>query len=158
MWEKSHRRTKCLTLNYSIMETRKQLCANTQKVLAALKDLQKHDSNGWQDFNGNADIFLKLQEEIRPEREMLKSFWVWDDPQNKQYSGGHVDLTKFYRWQCLPAYYDTPREHLIYMSGHFATTKFDVLHDRECYLDFLQRWIFGLFHSWEFCTQGFTAY
>ena len=126
----------------------KQQFADTTELRKKLKELERHEGSNWMGFKGNGRTFIQLQEIIRPEIEMLKSFW----------DGNSVDNKKFYWWYCLPAYYDTPKEYLIYTSNDFGTSKYDVLHDRERYLESLQNQIFSLFHSWQFCTQGWTAY
>jgi hypothetical protein len=36
--------------------------------------------------------------------------------------------------------------------------KYDIFHKREDHLEEILGIIFSLFHDWQFCTQGWTAY
>lgn len=131
------------------MERKNQPFCNTAAVLKTIKELDEFKANSWHGFTGGTDTFTDLQSEIRNEREYLKGFW------NEK--GTTIDDKKFIGWKALPAYDDTPENHKVY-TKKVAETKYDILHDRERYLENLFYSVFSLYHDWHFVTQGWTAY
>lgn len=131
----------------------KTIFCDTTDVRSEIKRLLEFQSNNWIGFEGDQNTFAELQGKILPEINYLKDFW----------DNQIVNDKKFWAWSCLSAYDDTPAKNRIYCNRERKCRidhidKYDVLHDRERYLGDLNREIFGLFHSWQFITQGWTAY
>lgn len=124
----------------------------TASVREELLTLQKQQDSDWQDLTINADTFTKLQQKVLPEFKYLKDFWEENEINNK----------KFWAWNCLPAYDDIPVKYRFRTMPNCCkycnVSKYEVLHDREEYLENLLTIIWSLFHDWQFITQGWTAY
>lgn len=132
---------------------RKNICVNTTDIRKHLKRLHEHDANDWTDCPNDGELLYNLQEQLRPEREFLKSFWGCLDGEKN----AHV-LDKFFiPWDYRPALYDMPLDRQKYALNR-SDGKYGIFHEREDYLEDLQLEICSLFHSWQFCTQGWTAY
>ena len=143
------------------MERKNQPFCNTSEVLAEISKLGDFKSKNWDGFTGNNNTFADLQEKVKKEYDYLHSFWEKDE------SGDitHVKDEKFIPWNPLPAFDDLSQESQDYASGRgrykrFYTSfcKYDIFHEREHQLEDLLWSIFGLFHDWQFCSQGWTAY
>ena len=132
---------------------------NVSAIRERCKELQEYSSNKWDGFTGNQNTFADLQDEVKKEYDYLHSFWHKKEDGDIDY----VINEKFYRWNCLPAFYDLPQylQDWSLGRGEFKTIqcdKYDIFHRREHFLEETLSWIFGLFHDWQFCTQGWTAY
>lgn len=139
------------------MEKNQPFC-NTTEVIAKLDSIwENYQRHEWRGCNMAADDFIALQDMVTPEREYLKDFWTEHDC---------INLKKFYRWNCERAYYDLPINSQDYAGNRgkykkyysLGFDKYNVFHERERHLEDVQHRIFSMFHDWQFCTQGFTAY
>ena len=124
---------------------------NTAEIVKKLNKLSKHDSSDWYNCPDDGEILFNLQEQLKPEREFLKSFWVNED------GCTHIPFGGLAGWKWEDALYDMPNDFQKYALER-CDGKYGIFHERERWLEELQGWIFSLFHSWQFCTQGWTAY
>ena len=126
--------------------------SETTSVRKAIKELYAFRKNNWIGFEGDQNTFANLQQQILPEIKYLKDFW----------EEHCVDYHKFWAWNCLPAYDDTPEwkrfQSKTGLYRYSNVSKYEVFHDRENYLEELNQEIWSLFHDWQFVTQGWTAY
>lgn len=133
---------------------------NVTAIRERCKELEKFSSNNWDGFTGDQNTFADLQEEVKKEYEYLHGFWH----KNENGEIDHVMDEKFFPWNCLPAFYDLPQYLQDWSLGRTkefkicGCCKYDIFHKRESYLEETLYWIFGLFHNWQFVTQGWTAY
>jgi len=133
---------------------------NVTAIRLKCKELEKFSSDGWNGFIGNQNTFADLQDKVLKEYNYLHGFWHKDEDGNID----HVINEKFYPWNCLPAFYDLPQYLQDWSQGRTkefkmdGCCKWDVYHKRERYLEETIDWISGLFHDWQFVTQGWTAY
>ena len=133
---------------------------NVTAIRQKCKELQEYSSKRWDGFSGNNKTFADLQDEVKKEYEYLHGFWHKDE-------SGEIDYVideKFFKWNCLPAFYDLPQYLQDWSQGRTkefrisGCCKYDIFHKREKYLEDTLWWIFSLFHDWQFCSQGWTAY
>lgn len=130
------------------MET---IFCDTTEVRKAIKQLYAFRQDNWKGFEGGQNTFANLQQKIMPEIEYLKGFW------DEQCVNDH----KFWAWNCIKAYDDTPEwKRCQSKTGYryLKVSKYEIFHDRESYLEELNEDIWSLFHDWQFVTQGWTAY
>lgn len=137
-----------------------QPCCNTMAIKAKCNALYEFRKNDWKGFDGDFETFANLQDEVKKEYDYLHSFW-----HKNEY--GEIDYVideKFIPWNCLPAFYDLPQFRQDWAQGRTrefkidGCCKYDIFHKREEHLEEILGIIFSLFHDWQFCTQGWTAY
>ena len=143
------------------MERKNQPFCNTTDVLAEISKLRDFKFKNWDGFAGDNNTFADLHEKVKKEYEYLQSFWARKE-------NGELDYVKdemFIPWNCLPAFDDFSQESQDYASGrgkykryYNSFCKYDIFHEREHQLEELLWSISGLFHDWQFVTQGWTAY
>ena len=131
---------------------RKNVFVNTSELIKTLNEIgeRSHASN-WHKDDG--EKLFNLQEELKKEREFLKSFWVKYDGEDSV----HIPLGGLAGWKWWLALYDMPLDLQKYALGR-CDGKYGIFHEREDWLEKLQYDIFCLFHDWQFCTQGWTAF
>lgn len=126
---------------------RNNVFVNTSELVKTLNEIgERSHSRDWKKDDG--EKLFNLQEELKKEREFLKSFW---NEENYIPSGGLAG------WKWWLALYDLP----LYLQKYALDRcdgKYGIFHERENWLEELQNDIFCLFHSWQFDTQGWTAY
>ena len=129
---------------------------NTTDVYAKICELGEHNSKDWRNFNGDSQTFIGLQKAIKPELDFLTL--IYEDA-GKSDTYPTKSLCK---WRnALRAFDDMPL-HLQDMTtgrGYFDHyDKWDVLFRRKDWLEEIYSAVFCLFHDWQFCKQGWTAY
>lgn len=126
---------------------RKNVFVNTSELVKTLNEIgERSHLRDWRKDDG--DKLLNLQEEIKKEREFLKSFW------NEE---GYIPMPGLAGWKWWLALYDLPLDYQTYALNR-GDGKYGIFHTREDWLEELQHHIFCLFHSWHFDTEGWTAF
>lgn len=131
---------------------RENVFVNTSELVKTLNEIgERSHSCDWKKEDG--EKLFNLQEELKKEREFLKSFWVKYDGEDSV----HIPLGGLAGWKWWLAPYDLPLDLQKYALGR-CDGKYGIFHEREDWLEKLQHDIFCLFHSWQFDTQGWTAF
>ena len=132
---------------------RKNVFVNTSELIKTLNEIGKRShTSDWKEEDGKA--LYNLQEELKKERDFLKSFWITEKGESGQ---EHTYVPTLAGWKWELALYDLPL-HLQKYALERCDGKYGIFHEREDWLEELQHDIFCLFHSWQFDTQGWTAY